>query len=304
MTKTNSLLTKLQGMELKATGKVSEAVELPTISEEQNTQVIQLPLWPEAVRGLPNAVLRSALFGAIRRGRRAYMQRQPLASVDGVTVLFTGPRLDQADLDVWEHCLHLARGQKLGARIEFTANGFLKAIGRSTGGKDLEWLKSAFSRLSSSSIEIKDGARAFFGAMLIGGARDDSTGAYVIEINPRLIKLYGHDGWSQIEWQERSSLKGHPLAQWLHGFYSTHAKAYPYKIETIHRLCGSEAKSLTDFKKVLRKSLELLTKIPNWNGHITDDGLVLVERKPTESQQRHLGKKANSKKRRVRKTTG
>lgn len=42
------------------------------------------------------------LFGAIKRGRRAYLQREALASVDGVTVLFTGPRLDQADLGFGE----------------------------------------------------------------------------------------------------------------------------------------------------------------------------------------------------------
>ena len=29
------------------------------------------------------------------------------------------------------------------------------------------------------------------------------------------------------------------LAQWLHGFYASHAKPFPIKIETLHRLCGS-----------------------------------------------------------------
>lgn len=65
------------------------------------SKVVQLPVWPEAVRTVPNAVLRSALFGAIRR-RRRYMQGELIASVDGVRVLQTGPRLDQVDLDVWE----------------------------------------------------------------------------------------------------------------------------------------------------------------------------------------------------------
>ena len=32
-----------------------------------------------------------------------------VASYEGVTILQTGPRLDQGDLDVWEQCMHLAR---------------------------------------------------------------------------------------------------------------------------------------------------------------------------------------------------
>ena len=34
------------------------------------------------------------------------------------------------------------------------------------------------------------------------------------------------------------------LAKWLHGFFATHAKPYPYKVGTLHNLCGSTDKSL------------------------------------------------------------
>lgn len=293
MTERGGVLGKLQEMEKRATGKVSAPVDLPAPAPAQPVaQVIQLPLWPEAVRGVPNSVLRSALFGAIKRGRRAYLQREALASVDGVTVLFTGPRLDQADLDVWEQCLHLARGKELGERVQFAAHSFLRAIGRSTGGKDVEWLKGAFARLSSSVVEIKDGSRAYFGAMLHGGARDDETGAYSIEINPKIVALYGREGWTQVEWQQRQALKGQPLAQWLHGFYTTHAQPYPYRAETLHKLCGSEAKNLTDFRKDLRKALEHIQEAAGWCGEVTHDGLVVVEKTPSKSQKRHLAKKA------------
>lgn len=293
MTERGGVLGKLQEMEKRATGKVSAPVDLSAPAPTQHVaRVIQLPLWPEAVRGVPNSVLRSALFGAIKRGRRAYLQREALASVDGVTVLFTGPRLDQADLDVWEQCLHLARGKELGERIQFAAHGFLRSIGRSTGGKDVEWLKGAFARLSSSVVEIKDGSRAYFGAMLHGGARDDETGAYSIEINPKIVALYGREGWTQVEWQQRQALKGQPLAQWLHGFYTTHALPYPYRVETLHKLCGSEAKSLKDFRKDLRRALEHIQEVAGWCSNVSRDGLVAVEKTPSKSQKRHLAQKA------------
>ena len=60
-------------------------------------EVIRLPTWVEAVRGVPNMALRSALFGAIRRGPRRYLQRVLVAAIDGLQISYTGPRLDQGD---------------------------------------------------------------------------------------------------------------------------------------------------------------------------------------------------------------
>lgn len=253
-----------------------------------SAKVVQLPIWPEVIRGVPNSVLRSALFGAIQRGRRAFQQRVKKASVDGVTVIHTGPTLDQADLDVWMQSLHLARTDGLGKRIYFSASTFLKDIGRSTGGKDIEWLKNAFARLASSVVEIQDNNKSYFGPMLHHGGRDDDTGQYAIEMNPAIFALFGNDGWTSTEFQQRRALKGQPLAQWLHGFYSTHAKPFGYKIETLHRLCGSENKQMSGFKRELGAALEKLAAATGWKCEIDDCGLVRLVLKPTNSQGRHL----------------
>lgn len=266
-------------------------VDLPVTAAKQ-PKAVQLPLWPEPVRGVPNSILRSALFGAIKRGRRAYMQGQQVASYGGVTILQTGPRLDQADLDVWEQCMHLARYGGLGTKIQFTAHGFLKAIGRNTSGASHDWLKNAFRRLASSVVEIKEDKRAYFGPMLHHGARDDETGHYVIEINPAIVALYGSDGWSSIEFEQRKALKRQPLSQWLHGFYSTHAKPYPLKVETIHRLSGSEAKQMKHFRATLRDSLTKLQEVTGWQWEIDNADLVHIRKGTTASQGRHLLRKS------------
>ncbi|GAB3369589.1 hypothetical protein GCM10027514_01910 [Azotobacter armeniacus] len=289
MTERGSLMDKLKRMqERNARGKEAEPSAPAAEPVQPSAQVIWLPLWPEGVRGVPNSVLRSALFGAIKRGRRAFLQREQLTAVDGVTVLFTGPRLDQADLDVWEQCLHLARAEGLGSRIQFAAHGFLKGIGRSTGGKDVSWLKGAFARLASSVVEIKDGKRAYFGPMLHGGARNEETGHYVIEMNPQIVALYGCDGWTQVEWEQRRALKGQPLAQWLHSFYSTHAAPFPMKVETIHHLCGSEAGRLAEFRRDLKDALAKVEAVTGWSWEIDRADLVQVDRTPSASQKRHL----------------
>ena len=53
-------------------------------SETQNVgNVVQLPLWPEPVRAVPNGFLRSALFGVVKKGARRYVEREQIAAVDG-----------------------------------------------------------------------------------------------------------------------------------------------------------------------------------------------------------------------------
>jgi hypothetical protein len=234
-------------------------------------------MWGERIRGVPNSVLRSALFTATKRGKRAYFEGVQIASVDGIKVLFSGPRLDQADLDVWEQCLHIARTATLGARIEFTANGFLKAIGRDTGKSQHEWLKGAFRRLSTSLVELVDGKRAYWGALISHGQRNEETGFYEIELNPKIASLYNDDGWTGLEWEQRKILMGKPLALWLHGFYATHAKPYDYKIETLYRLCGSEAKETKEFKRTLTESLPHLCEATGWNCRIESDKLQVFK---------------------------
>ena len=128
--------------------------------------------------------------------------------------------------------------------------------------------------------------------MLIGGARDDESGNYVIEMNPKIASLFGSDGWSSIEFDVRRSLKKQPLAQWLHGFYSSHAWPFPIKVETLHHLCGSDNKALAGFKQELRKSLEKLSLETGWANEMDDADLVRISKTDTDSQARHLAKKA------------
>ena len=248
-----------------------------TVAQQESRQ---LPLWSESVRGIPNTILRSALFGAIKRGRRMYMQGEVVASFEDVTILQTGPRLDQADLDVWEECLHLARIGGLGTRIQFAAHGFLKAIGRDTGKSQHEWLKDAFRRLTSTVVEIKCGKHAYFGSMLHHGARDDETGHYCIEINPAIVSLYGSDGWTAVEFARRRALKGQPLAQWLFCFYSSHSRPYPVKVSSILRWSGSETSELKRFRQRLRDVLTRLEAVTGWAWEIDDNDLLHIHKEP------------------------
>ena len=250
-------------------------------------QIIQLPLWPEAKRGAPNAVLRSALFAAIQGKGRRYLDDELLAAQGGITVRFTGKQLDQADLDVWEQALHLARTQALGTRCYFTAHGFLRALGRRTSGTDQEWLKSVFRRLGASLVEISDG-RLTYGGTLLEYYRDEGTGRTVLEINPKLAPFFGPTRWTQIDWEQRQRLRGKSLALWLHGFYASHAKPYPLKVASLRQLSGSQTKQLRKFKQNLTQALRDLQAAGAIRGFEIRGDLVHVRTVPSKSQQKHL----------------
>ena len=252
-------------------------------------QVLQLPLWPEATRGAPNAVLRGALFAAIQgKNRAASFRKELLATQDGVRIRYTGWQLDQADLDVWEQALHLARTQALGTRCYFTAHGFLKALGRHTGATAHQWLDDVLTRLTGAVVEITAGRRTYFGTLIDEGARDEETGLYVVEINPKLAKFFGHSQWTQIDWAQRQALRRKPLALWLHGFYASHAAPHPLSVAYLHKLTGSQTKQLKHFKQNLAQALRDLEAVGAIQAFEIRDNLVHVQTVPSKSQQRHL----------------
>ena len=271
--------------------------EAPT--KRPPAKVIQLPLWPEAKRAAPNAVLRGALFPAIQGKNRGGLLRKVLiATQDGVTIRYTGWQLDQADLDVWEQVLHLARTQALGTKCYFTAHGFLKALGRQTGTTAHEWLGEALVRLAGAVVEITAGRRTYFGTLIDHGVRDEDTGRYVVEINPKLAKFYGRSQWTQIDWAQRQALRRKPLALWLHGFYASHARPYALTVEYLHRLSGSQTKRLRKFKENLSQALSDLQAVGAIRGFEIRDDLVHVQTVPSQSQQRHLAVRRLSDRRR------
>ena len=255
----------------------------------KSAKIVQLPLWPEPARGVPNSALRGALFAAIQGKDRQYMEGEILAITKDMQIRFTGMQLDQSDLDVWEQALHLARMHPLGTRCDFTAHAFLKALGRGTGKAQHEWLKGVFRRLTACAVEIKQGPHVYVGSLIEAHYRNDDTGYYILRINPDLIKLYTA-GWTAIDWQQRQQLRRKPLALWLHGYYASHAKPFSMKVETLHRLSGSRNKDKWGFKRDLKNALEGLKAVGALQEYEIKDGLVYPYRIPSPSQKRHLQK--------------
>jgi TrfA protein len=254
--------------------------------------VSQLPFWPEPIRGLPNPVLRGALFAAVQGKNRAVFQRELLACQKGLQIRFTGIQLDQSDLDVWEQALHLARHHPLGSRCEFSMYGFLKALGRKTGKSEHEWLKNSLARLMGCGVELTDQyEHKTYGGSLLEFMRDDLSGHMVVIFNPKILSFY-EGGWTAIDWQDRQRLRGKPLALWLHGYLASHAKPYPIKVETLRLFSGSHTKQPKGFKRCLRHALGELITIDFILGFDFAGDQVIIHKPPTPTQQRFLSQQS------------
>jgi len=253
------------------------------MAERAMAKVIQLPLWPPPKRPAPSAILRSALFGIVRRGRRRHLLEESLAAWKGCELRYTGYRLDQADLDVWLHSLQLFRGRDLRDPHWISARQFLKRIGRKTGKHDYEWLKRSMWRLTDSTVDLELDGWTYTGHLVEAFAWDKDRLQYKLRLNPELADLFA-DQVTHLDWDSRRQLKM-DLAKWLDGYVRSHraTKAAPHRIgiERLRALCGSELARLRRFRELVRKAMGELRSsgaVASW--WLKDDQLWFVRPQP------------------------
>jgi hypothetical protein len=253
---------------------------------------VQLPIWSNDVRGLPNALARSAVFGmANRNAARRRFDDEQIATMEGLSLRFTGEELRQDDEDVFMQVMHLGRLQPLGRPVAFSGYGLLKALGVTAGSANYRRVVANLERLQGARVKImregKDGEgklRDFYTGQLLASfsrrERDDSTRSqWAVLLDPTIVRLFGPDDYTLLNFDQRLQLS--PLGKWLHSFYHTHRHPFPMKVETIHRLCRSDSKQLFHFRARLRASLEELKHcgfLKSWRVDTSD--LVVVERNP------------------------
>lgn len=225
-----------------------------------------LPLVGCSKRASPNYLLRSAVFAVLKKGQRATLIRQRVASQNGYEIYFSGIQLDQADLDVWLHCLHLS-GAQLGQKIEVGLLQFLRGIGRTSGSASQRWLRDSLVRLGMAVIQIKhDGVTVMVSdRMVVYEEREQvSKSSIYLTVSPTMARLFGVARWTALDLATRTKLIGQPLAQWLHAYLATHAKPIPLSIAALRELSGSRTAELRMFRRTLKLAL----------GHLVDAGVL------------------------------
>lgn len=232
----------------------------------------QLPIWPSAVRGLPNPFARSALFtsGNIRAGARVDLKQKPIAALSGISITYTGEELRQDDEDVFMQILHIARMHTLGTEVRFTAYSMLSELGWSKNGDSYKRLSDCLIRLKATALAVtvdspEDSLRQNYTGSLIRSFRwqEEFTNAplreWEILLEKQIVALFGSSNYTRVDWELRLQLS--PMEKWLHSFYHTHANPYPYKVETLRELMGSKIKELRMFRFKLKNALARLEEV-------------------------------------------
>ncbi len=284
---TSTLQDKLNAMKDKLPIQQHDEKENHVLSPSQLT----FPGWEEGVRGTPNALLRGALFSATQGRSKRFFERELIASLDGYEIRYTGIQLTQSDLNLWETILHISRNRPLGQESGLSLYEILKNMGRGQSSRDYERLKKSLARLRSADVEITiKGNKTYFGALCgISGELDEKTDSYRFKFSEGLICLFDK-GWSKLDYDQRKTLGDKPLALWLHGLFSSHARPYPIKVETVHKLCGSSTKNIKHFKLNLKTALNELVEIGHLKSFVIESDLVKVKKYPSKSQIKHMVK--------------
>jgi hypothetical protein len=261
-----------------------------TAKPSHPVNVVALKPWSDDKRPASNPLLRSALFGAIRPGKRRLLDWEPIASLNGIELQAAGPRLDQNDLDAYLGLLHLQMRHPLGEDVRFRMSELLAALGKQKGyGKrgSATILHKRLERLMTAAIKIRWSKYSYAGHLVdyIAQAQKKDDDRYVLRLNSHLATLFAPHQYTLLDWAQRRQLSGQPLALWLHAFYSSHNEPYRLTVEKIRELSGSENRTLRDFRRELRQALATLAQVTGWRCGIDAHDKVMLINKPVLSDE-------------------
>ena len=195
-----------------------------TFRESLGVEKMFLPGLHSELRAMPNPVARSSIFAPVARGRKIYHDQTVLVSRSDATITYTGHQLDEGQADAWMQLIYEAKDAPLGQSVVIHRAAFLRAIGRTTSGRDYAWLKLTMIRFTAATIVIEtrkpDGARKYLVGdinafhMLSDFNYDGDSETYTFTLDPRWKKLFGGREYALIDWDMRLKIsQGQDMAK-------------------------------------------------------------------------------------------
>lgn len=249
----------------------------------------------EDKRAIPNCFLRGALFGMVRKGRRALVKDEPIFTMSQYEVAFSGEHLDQNDLELWDTFMYLAKERNVDNELRITLYDLCQQMRLSQTKTAYDALLARTKRLKFGVVAIKTDSKEFGGSLINNYFIDTAgDGKLVIEYNKKLTPLFIDGDYTLISADIRHLLGDNQLARWLYNFYESHREPIPFGIDFIQKLCRSETEP-KDFKRKLKNALELVKKAhlsvnhkSKWDYELTDKNYLLIYPKCKTKKQLEL----------------
>ena len=242
-----------------------------------------LPEIFEDRRAIPNCFLRGALFGMVRKGRRALVKDEPIFTMSQYEVAFSGEHLDQNDLELWDTLMYLAKNRQVDTELRITLYDLCQQMRLTDAKSNYERLTTRAKRLAFGKVSIKANNKEYFGSLLDDVYIDnDGDGKLVVRYNKKLAPLFTDGDYTLISADIRHLLGDNQLARWLYNFYESHNQPMPFAIDFIRKLCRSDSE-LKGFKQKLKSALDEVKKAhlavnlkSKWECEITKNNYLLV----------------------------
>ena len=292
---------------------IKSSIKIDNASRERARQRLlsdkQLMFWYENKRGVPNEIVRSALFSAKNRNiQRVNFKHELMAVIGDGKLIYTGEELRQDDETVWLQLIHLARENGLATPFAFTPKSFCQEIGWSVNGQSYSHLEACMTRLQATSLKItskrlgNEVSLSMLPGFVSKRTKNGDGGLWTVRMHDELVFLFAEYQHTRLDWQCRITLP-EGVATWLHAYYASHREPFDVTIETLAKGAGLltevpndlqlmdavfKAKfkqRLRDIRKLILNALKALKDAGFLSTfEVTRRGLVIVTRSRIESQ--------------------
>lgn len=245
---------------------------------------MQLDIWPDDVREIPNDYARSALF-TVRNKRepRASMQGAHVFHVEkAVKITFTGIEL-RADDDelVWQQILDYAKRFPLGEPVEFNLHELCQDLNWSINGRNYDKARLCISRLKANEVKVENeriGRGVAISLIREYEFQGDSQKGtkYRIWIHPNLIILFAGSTSTRIAWNKYRDLA--PIARRLYDYFASHKSPFPLRLDTFYKMCASTCSTPRKWKTMVRSACDHLVEAQMVKKAWVHDQCIFCER--------------------------
>lgn len=240
--------------------------------ESPPPQKLFLPGMDEFMRAMPNHVARSSLFSPIARGRRKFHNETALVTRADAVMRYTGEQLDEADADLALQLIYEALRYPLGLPVSINRAALLRAMGRSTGKHDYDWLHRRIKALAVATLFIESRKRDGSIKYRIGNVEafhiiqsfryDEEVETYTLVLDARWASLFSNQEFALIDWGKRLQIgRGQDMAKALQRLVATSSEdVQRYSLEWLKNKMQYQGR-MRDFRGALTKAARELERL-------------------------------------------